>query len=135
MTDFNYESPSGVGSLPSNIINDLKRDIDQNGYKCTYYKGYRNAMGQLGEINDIIIHDPVSVEYCMVAGNGTGSYASYVTDNTNQDQRVMYNDIPDSKKPNFVVMGNSFHFWWSDYGDFYDPNGSWNLVNRTDIRG
>lgn len=135
MTDFNYASPSGAGSLPANIINDLKRDIDPNGYKCTYYKGYRNAMGQLGAINDIVIHDPVSVEYCVVAGNGTGSYASYVTDDTNQDQRVMYNNIADNKKPNFVVMGNSFHFWWSDYGDFYDPNGSWDLVNRTDIRG
>lgn len=135
MTNFYNSTPSSGEALPATIISNLNRYIDPNGYKCTYYNGYTNNLGQVRAINDIIIHDPISVEYAVVAGNGSGDYAPYVTDQTNQDQRTMYNSTADNQKPNYVVMGNSFHFWWSDYGDFQDPNGAWELVNRTDIRG
>lgn len=99
---------------------------------------YRN--GTSG-INDIIIQNPVSVEYCAIIGNGFGAFANGVTDETGEDWRVdsnyNYSTLNENEKPNYIVMGNTFRLWVSDYGDFKDDGGSWNIFEATnpDNRG
>lgn len=91
--------------------------------------------GDVG-VNSIIIHNPVSVEYCEIIGNGSGSYASGVEDETGQDMRIIYDpSTPEGDKPNYIVMGNTFHLWFSDFGDFYDDNASWAITSPSDLRG
>ena len=95
--------------------------------KCKYSSDpvWKNSAGKNNVVNDIVIHDPISVQYCAVAGNGI-KYASYVDDNTKEDLRSSlyngsaYKDLANTAKPNYVVMGNEFHIWWSDFGDFAD---------------
>lgn len=99
---------------------------------------YRN--GASG-INDIIIQNPVSVEYCAIIGNGFGAFANGVIDETGEDWRVdsnyNYSTLNENEKPNYIVMGNTFRLWVSDYGDFKDDGGSWNIFEATnpDNRG
>lgn len=88
--------------------------------------------------NTIIIHNPISVEYCNIIGNGSGDYASYVKDESGEDMRTPYlatTEDQEKYKNNYIVTGNTFHLWFSDIGDFYDSNGSWDHTSPQNHRG
>ena len=82
-------------------------------------------------INDIVIHDPISVEYSHIMGH---KYKDYYTNakklSLSEDQRVYQNpdgtwreiDDSDPAKNDYLVVGDEFHVWVSDYGDFYEPS-------------
>ncbi len=120
-------------------------DIDEQtdgvlSRKAVYSDTYVNASGQSSVINDIVIHDPISVQYTGILGNNYGSYAAGVIDESGEDARVkddgkLYSDIDENMKPNYVVVGNTFHIWFSDFGDFYDLNGSWSTAAASNNRG
>lgn len=103
---------------------------------------YVNSAGQSGVVNDIVIQDPISVDSWGIIGNGYGAYAPGVTNEAGEDMRVYqqsngsYTRISaESDKNNYLVVGNTFHLWVSDEGDFYDPTGSWAPWTASTSRG
>lgn len=102
------------------------------GRATTYNAKYSNEYAD-GMLNDIIIHDPVSVEYWQIIGNGYGDYdgAGPAVDETNEDFRVLTRNTAETSKDNYVVIGNTFHVWVTDFGDFYDPLGSSNPITAS----
>ena len=103
---------------------------------------YVNSAGQSGVINDIVIQDPISVDNWGIIGNGYGAYAPGVTNEAGEDMRVYqqsngsYTRISaESDKNNYLVVGNTFHLWVSDEGDFYDSTGSWAPWSASTSRG
>lgn len=102
------------------------------GRATTYNAKYSNEYAD-GMLNDIIIHDPVSVEYWQIIGNGYGDYdgAGPAVDETNEDFRVLTRNTAETSKDNYVVIGNTFHVWVTDLGDFYDPLGSSNPITAS----
>ena len=76
-------------------------------------------------LNDVVIHDPVSVEYWQVIGNGYGDYDGNgpAVDETGEDFRTITSGIPETVKDNYVVIGNTFHLWVTDFGDLMDTAG------------
>lgn len=101
-------------------------------YKAKYSNPYADGM-----LNDVVIHDPVSVEYWQVIGNGYGDYDENgpAIDETNEDFRVLTRNTAEVNKNNYVVIGNTFHVWVTDFGDFYDSLGSSNPVTASDKLG
>ena len=97
-------------------------------FTCEYYQGK-------GEINEIVIHDPVSVQYCYPISNGSGSYETYVEDDTNEDFRTVTAGMTEQKKDDYYVIGNDVHIWVSDFGDFYDSNGPFAIREPSNNRG
>lgn len=140
-------------NVPSTESSDLmalssvfrNRDTDgvNDGILCktaSYSSTYTNTDGKSGVINDIIIHNPISVDSVGIIGNGYGSYSLGVVDETGEDARVkddgtLYSTIPETSKNNYVVLGNTFHIWFSDFGDFYDTKGDWTITGISDARG
>lgn len=114
--------------------NDSVKGLVTNSRGTPSFKAVYKA-GDEG-VNSIVIHNPVSVEYCAIIGNGSGSYANGVQDETGQDMRVIYEPTyPEEAKNNYIVMGNTFHLWFSDFGDFYDPTATWEITSASDKRG
>lgn len=107
----------------------------QTSYNAQYSDAYKNYQGVGGVVNDVVIHNPISMEYCGIIGNGYGSYDVNVKDETNEDMRVDYIGKSETEKPNYIVVGNSFHLWVSDFGDFYDSKGSYNDTSATNNIG
>lgn len=110
--------------------------------KAAYSDSYVNRGGQRGVINDIVIHDPVSLEGWQLIGNNYGSYDNGSEDESGQDARFYYDEngnkitIDSEKdKPNYIVLGNSFHLWVSDFGDFRDATGNWNTGQASQSLG
>lgn len=102
------------------------------------------------DINDVVIHDPISVEYCQVMGNNYGDPSIPETDNTfGYDQRIYqkgedpnavdgkkwYKETDETKKPNYVVVGSPFNVWVTDFGDFYDSRASEPTYEASAYRG
>ncbi len=103
---------------------------------------YVNSAGQSNVVNDIVIQDPISVDNWGIIGNGYGAYAPGVTNEAGEDMRVYqqsngsYTRInAESDKNNYLVVGNTFHLWVSDEGDFYDSTGSWAPWTASTSRG
>lgn len=106
----------------ANVVNDqsdsrLVLSDRSTEYSTQFKNGY-------GTINEIIIHDPVSVQNCMVISNGAGAYASGVIDESGEDQRTVTANTPEKDKADYYVIGNTIHIAWSDIGDFYSPQGT-----------
>lgn len=103
-------------------------------------------------VNSVLIQDPVSVEYCQVIGNNyvpKNSRKNYkngwdMIDESEEDQRVDYNPttgevtkeystLDPKKKKNYLTIGNTFHIWVSDYGNFQEDSkitvGNWSMQN------
>lgn len=140
MIEFHNESTQGMAGY--NAIPDRSGNgSDHFSKKAVYSDTYTNVDGKRGVINDIVIHDPVSTEYWGIIGNGYGGYADYVVDESGEDMRLMTAadgsvlDLKESDKNNYLVMGNTFHLWVSDYGDFYDASGSWDNGAARGYRG
>lgn len=102
------------------------------GRVTTYNTKYSNDYAD-GMLNDVIIHDPVSVEYWQIIGNGYGDYDGNgpAVDETNEDFRVLTRNMAETSKNNYVVIGNTFHVWVTDFGDFYDQLGSSNPITAS----
>lgn len=64
------------------------------------------------KINPVLIHNPVSTEYCWVFD------ASTVNDNV-VDQRV---DAASYVNRQWIQIGGKVGVWWSDFGNFYDED-------------
>ena len=147
MLDFNNQSSQeGLATLGNKIPN--RNDPGKTGFsrKAVYSDTYTNVKGATGVINDIIIHDPISVQYYGIIGNGYGSYANGVVDESGEDMRIYERTLPDGStewysideekdKTNYIVVGNTFHLWVSDFGDFRDANGSWAAGSASLYRG
>ena len=77
-------------------------------------------------LNDIVIHDPVSVQYWQIIGNGYGDYDGNgpAVDESGEDFRENTRGVVEKDKNNYAVIGNTVHIWATDFGDFYDSYGS-----------
>ena len=108
--------------------------------ECTYRPGYRNQYNHDNVINDILIWDPISVEYSQIISNGIEPYADYVENTIGDDMRSNMIDKDESSKADYVVVGNEFHLWVSDYYDVtptgsrqtFDVNGDMGTVESGD---
>lgn len=134
LTDF--DTPSVL----SGAFNSAGENINQ-AIPAKFSDGYTNTAGQDGVINDVVIHDPISVENCQVIGNQYGAYAPGVKDTSDDDDRIYQREDgtwyqkQNGEKDNYAVVGNEFHVWVSDFGDFYDPSGGWSNNQATTSRG
>lgn len=88
-------------------------------YKAKYSDQYTNYNGTSGVINDIIIQNPVSTEYCEVISN---------TDSSEDMRTGTHTD-------DYWMIGDYFDIFYSDYGDFYDEYGTKYLSNYVGTRG
>lgn len=88
-------------------------------------------------LNDIVIHDPVSVQYWQIIGNGYGDYDGNgpAVDESGEDFRENTRGVSEKDKNNYAVIGNTVHIWATDFGDFYDSNGSQYPGNASFTRG
>lgn len=140
--DFTYDSmENGCTNQRDKIV---ARENTSGAYvtNCVYSDTYTNNANQTGVLNDIVIHDPITVESYGIIGNGYGSYAPGVVDETGEDMRIYtspdgtrYTIDAENQKNNYIVMGNTFHIWASDFGDFRDINGSWYNGSASLYRG
>lgn len=88
-----------------------------------------------GTINNVVLHTPVSVERWQVIGNNYGDYDlvtntngivisdGLAQDDTGEDMRISYANVPENQKDNYGVVGNSIHVWVTDFGNFKDSMG------------
>lgn len=88
-------------------------------------------------LNDIVIHDPVSVQYWQIIGNGYGDYDGNgpAVNESGEDFRENTRGMAESAKNNYAVIGNTLHVWVTDFGDFYEPYGNQNPGSASLIRG
>jgi hypothetical protein len=110
--------------------------VGVSGRNTTYMARYSNGVSE-GVLNDIVIHDPVTVQYYNVIGNGFGDYdgtSGPATDESHDDMRADKVNVDNKDKNNYAVIGNSIHIWATDIGDFYDSTGSSDL-NTSASRG
>ncbi len=117
-------------------------------FYCDYYEGYSNVKYEskpdpskyydYGLINDIVIHNPVSTQYCSVVSNEKDWSSLGVKDRngnpfiphtTGQDDRKRTPDETQIIKADgslwdidqdYWIAGNEIVVFWSDVGDFYD---------------
>lgn len=137
----NASTQPGLASRSSAVPDRSGNGSDHFSKVASYSDTYVNRAGRTGAINDIVIHDPISVENWAILGNGYGQYAGYVVDESGEDMRVLENEdgtpkyATEGEKPNYLVMGNTFHLWVSDFGDFHDPDGSWEVGAARSYKG
>ena len=88
-------------------------------------------------LNDVVIHDPVSVQYWQVIGNGYGDYDGNgpAVNESGEDFRENTRGMAESAKNNYAVIGNTLHIWTTDFGDFYEPYGNQNPGSASFVRG
>lgn len=88
-------------------------------------------------LNDVVIHDPVSVQYWQVIGNGYGDYDGNgpAVNESGEDFRENTRGMAENAKNNYAVIGNTLHIWVTDFGDFYEPYGNQNPGSASLIRG
>lgn len=88
-------------------------------------------------LNDIVIHDPVSVQYWQVIGNGYGDYDGNgpAINESGEDFRENTRGIAEKDKNNYAVIGNTLHIWATDFGDFYEAYGSQEPGSASWVRG
>lgn len=88
-------------------------------------------------LNDVVIHDPVSVQYWQVIGNGYGDYdgSGPAVNESGEDFRENTRGMAESAKNNYAVIGNTLHIWVTDFGDFYEPYGNQNPGSVSFVRG
>lgn len=88
-------------------------------------------------LNDVVIHDPVSVQYWRVIGNGYGDYDGNgpAVNESGEDFRENTRGMAESAKNNYAVIGNTLHIWATDFGDFYEPYGNQNPGSVSFVRG
>lgn len=88
-------------------------------------------------LNDVVIHDPVSVQYWQVIGNGYGDYDGNgpAVNESGEDFRENTRGMAESTKNNYAVIGNTLHIWTTDFGDFYEPYGNQNPGSASFVRG
>lgn len=98
---------------------------DAVSIKCQHSDTYVNKKGQSGTVSDILIHNPLSIQYVQVIPANHGSYASDVLDESGQDMRSIYDGVDEENKNSYLMLDSYFHLWWSDFGDFYEDEGSW----------
>lgn len=85
------------------------------------YAKYLSLNSDARLVNDIVIHNPISTQNYAIIGNSYVGYANGVIDESQEDQRITGgNSNYDGNYNNYVVVGNTFNIWVSDYGDFYD---------------
>lgn len=106
------ELDSGLQSDPKGALYDRATDFD-----CTY-------TASSDAINPIIIHNPITVQNCYPILNNYYSYEEYVVDERGEDLRIDYDKMEERNKDPYIVLGNTFHLWFSDIGDFRDSSGS-----------
>lgn len=148
--EFHTKSTEGPGPLTDLVSDRFASEGGIHRQTAVYSDTYQNVKGESGVINDIVIHDPVSTQYWAVIGNNYGSYADGIKDESGEDMRIFYKGVlgadgkvsqveiptPSEKdKSNYIVMGNTFHVWVCDYGDFRDPSGSWDVNKALANRG
>ena len=77
-------------------------------------------------LNDVVIHDPVSVQYWQVIGNGYGDYDGNgpAVNESGEDFRENTRGMNENEKSNYAVIGNTLHIWATDFGDFYEAYGN-----------
>lgn len=88
-------------------------------------------------LNDVVIHDPVSVQYWQVIGNGYGDYDGNgpAVNESGEDFRENTRGMAESTKNNYAMIGNTLHIWTTDFGDFYEPYGNQNPGSVSFVRG
>lgn len=88
-------------------------------------------------LNDVVIHDPVSVQYWQVIGNGYGDYDGNgpAVNESGEDFRENTRGMAESTKNNYAMIGNTLHIWTTDFGDFYEPYGNQNPGSASFVRG
>lgn len=85
------------------------------------YAKYLSLNSDARLVNDVVIHNPISTQNYDIIGNSYVGYANGVIDESQEDQRITGgNSNYDGNYNNYVVVGNTFNIWVSDYGDFYD---------------
>lgn len=100
------------------------------GYRAPYTSSYKNRY-----TNDVVIHDPISVEYCQLIPNNYGALISiYNVDESKEDMRLSTEGISNANKNDYVVIGNKFYIWSSDLGDFKQDAG-WEVWNASSKLG
>lgn len=123
----------GSGGLPYKAWI-TQRELTKE-YKCKYSDGYMNMDGDEGCINDILIHTPVSTENWLIVGNGFTRDEVGIKDESGEDARTSTKYTAEADKYNYLVVGNTFHLWVSDFGDFEDENGTIREFGLTQSRG
>ena len=121
----------------------------------------RKQKGGGNYVNDIVIHTPVSTQYCEVVSNddvtdnqvtstsfsqfaNIGNDERWYVSNNNDSQAYTADAEGDlivkdgnSTKHDYVMSSKEFYIFWSDYGDFYDANGASTTgqINGSNSRG
>ena len=115
VVDNNYVKLADI----SNDVSTAKLKLTERAltYKTEFKKGY-------GNINEVVIHDPITVQNCKVISNGAGNYGTGIVDETGEDGRTVTKNIAEKDKPDYWVIGNTIHIAYSDIGDFYSPLGT-----------
>ena len=96
-----------------------------------YVKNFVNENGDYHKINSVVIHDPVSIEYCKVI-----NYHNQVL----SDNKLLEHDLRPTedkianKAKKYALIGSTMEIFYSDIGNFYDPNGSAALTHVTKDR-
>lgn len=121
-------------ATPNSLRNFAKADLMYKTLfevNCTpSYPGVQHCKTKSVEGLDympLIIHNPISVEFCGLISNNYGAYAPGVTDDTGEDRRISTAGLAENAKPKYVVLGNEFHIWYSDMINMYS-DGSMNTT-------
>lgn len=141
--DINDDIPNGVYTEPVTVRNlyeliiDMNNDDEMDNYvknvvadnaTCIFSQSYVNADGKKKKINDVVIHNPISCEYWQIIPNNYGAYDDYVVDESGEDMRVSTWNMSEEEKTPYIMLGNTFHLWVTDFGDFYDYYGGWDFT-------
>lgn len=88
--------------------------------KAEYFRGYGNEDGVTKKINSLVIHDPVSVQYCKVV-----DYPNHVLSKWHIDEHDLR--VPEQKisrtGTKYCLIGTEMEIFYSDIGDFHDKGG------------
>lgn len=157
--DLNNRAPNGVYNASMTVTNNYVpimwfdtpgilsgtyntcEEITNTKIPCKFSDAYTNTAGNDNVINDVVIHDPISVESCQVIGNNYGAYTKWMEEQKGKDSRIYQKEDgtwyqkKEADKDNYAVVGNEFHVWVTDFGDFYDSSGTWANSSATLARG
>lgn len=88
-------------------------------YEGEYVKNFTNENGVIHKINSLVIHDPISTEYCKVI-----NYPSQVLTGNHlaeYDLRETGQKLASNSK--FALIGDTMEIFYSDVGNFHDNAG------------
>lgn len=126
-TDRNTNGPSLADCVNSSNGADMNITKDTFTVRCQYKENLGDIYGtDTPLINDIVIHNPVSTEYCYVFDADT-------VDNDAVDQRTVGNVNATDRQ--WVNIGGVCGVWWSDFGNFYDDRYTARTNSPTKYRG